>query len=111
LLPKLIESFARKFWSEMAGGVNPVDTWRIFKSITFSCGADWVMMQPRIWWLFVQGATKKLIGGQLNEMVPIAATSISDAPVQTGQTYCKVVKAVTLFGVTSNNFALASTAA
>jgi hypothetical protein len=34
---------------------------KVFKSITFSPGADWAMTLMKIWWLFVLGATKKLI--------------------------------------------------
>ena len=41
LIRKRIASSAAKSWSEMAGVVNRADGWRIYKSITFSCGANW----------------------------------------------------------------------
>jgi len=37
-----------KSWSEMAGVANIAGEWKIFKSITFSHGADWATMLPRI---------------------------------------------------------------
>jgi hypothetical protein len=46
----------------MAGDVNPAGAWKIFKSITFSRGATWAMMRPRILLLFVQNVTEKPIG-------------------------------------------------
>jgi hypothetical protein len=45
---KPIVSSAVKSWSEIAGDVNRADAWKIFKSITFSRGADWAMTLPRI---------------------------------------------------------------
>jgi hypothetical protein len=48
LIRKFIASFAVKFWSEMAGDVNGAGEWRAFKSISFSGGADWAMILPRI---------------------------------------------------------------
>jgi hypothetical protein len=48
LTQKLIVSSARKFWSGMAGVANPAGAWKIFKSITFSGGADWAMTLPKI---------------------------------------------------------------
>jgi hypothetical protein len=48
LIPKLIASFAVKFWGEMDGVVNHAGGWRIFKSITFSREADWAMIRLRI---------------------------------------------------------------
>jgi hypothetical protein len=61
LIRKLIASSAAKFWSGMDGDVNRAGAWKIFKSITFSRGADWATTLPRIWLLFVLGATKKPI--------------------------------------------------
>jgi hypothetical protein len=48
LILKLIASFGLKFWSEMDGVANHVGEWKIFKSITFSRGADWAMTLPKI---------------------------------------------------------------
>jgi hypothetical protein len=45
---ELIASYAVKFWSEIDGVVNLAVGWKIFKSITFSRGADLAMTQPRI---------------------------------------------------------------
>jgi hypothetical protein len=45
----------------MAGVVSHAGEWRIFKSITFSRAAVWVMTLSRIWSPFVLGATKKPI--------------------------------------------------
>jgi hypothetical protein len=45
---KLIASFAGKSWSETAGDANRAGEWKIFKSITFSGGAEWAMTLPRI---------------------------------------------------------------
>jgi hypothetical protein len=45
---KFIASSAGKSWSEMDGLVNLAGEWMIFKSITFSGGADWAMTLPRI---------------------------------------------------------------
>jgi hypothetical protein len=45
---KLIASSAVKSWSETAGVANRVGVWKVFKSITFSRGADWVMTLPKI---------------------------------------------------------------
>jgi hypothetical protein len=56
----------------MAGVANRVGEWKIFKSTTFSGGADWAMTLPKIWWLFVHHATKKLIGGHLDEKIPFS---------------------------------------
>jgi hypothetical protein len=46
---KLIVSFAVKFWSEMDGDASSVGEWRIFKSTTFSGGANWEVMLPKIY--------------------------------------------------------------
>jgi len=43
-----IDSSAGKSWSEMAGDANGAGEWKIFKSITFSRGADWAMIRLRI---------------------------------------------------------------
>jgi len=45
---QLISSFVVKFWSEMGGDANRAGEWKIFKSITFSRGADWAMIRLRI---------------------------------------------------------------
>jgi hypothetical protein len=44
---KSIFNFAGMSWSEAAGDANGVGGWRIFKSITFSRGADWATTQRR----------------------------------------------------------------
>jgi len=44
----IIACFAEKSWSATAGGANRVGEWRIFKSITFSLGANWAMTLLRI---------------------------------------------------------------
>jgi len=48
LILKLIANSAGKSWSGMDGVVNLAGGWKIFKSITFSGGADWAMTLPRI---------------------------------------------------------------
>jgi hypothetical protein len=48
LILKLIDNSAAKSWSETVGVANGVGAWWIFKSITFSRGADWAMTLPRI---------------------------------------------------------------
>jgi hypothetical protein len=45
----------------MDGVVNRAGASRVFKFITFSRGAAWVMTRSRIWLLFVSGATRKLM--------------------------------------------------
>jgi len=45
---KLIASSAVKSWSEMDGVANLAVEWKIFKFTTFSGGADWAMILPRI---------------------------------------------------------------
>jgi hypothetical protein len=45
---KPIANFAMKSWSEMAGVANGAGERSIFKSITFSREANWVMTLPRI---------------------------------------------------------------
>jgi hypothetical protein len=57
---KLIASFAGKFWSEIAGVANGAGAWRVFRFITFSHEADWVMTQPRIWLPSVPFVTRLL---------------------------------------------------
>jgi hypothetical protein len=49
LILRLIASFAEKSWSEMDGVANGAGEWRIFKSTTFSRGADWEVMLPKIY--------------------------------------------------------------
>jgi hypothetical protein len=61
LIPKLIASSVAESGSESAGDANGVGVWKAFKSITFSRGAAWVMIRPRIWLPFVSGAIKRLI--------------------------------------------------
>jgi hypothetical protein len=46
----------------MAGVAKGAGEWKIFKFITFSPAAAWAMIRKRIWWLYVQSATKKFIG-------------------------------------------------
>jgi hypothetical protein len=41
LAQKLTASFAVKSLNEMVGGANRADGWKIFKSTTFSGGANW----------------------------------------------------------------------
>jgi hypothetical protein len=60
LSQKPIASSAGKFWSVMAGDANRAGAWKIFKSITSSGGADWVMIRLRILLLFVPVATRTL---------------------------------------------------
>jgi hypothetical protein len=48
LILKLIGSSAVKSWNEMVGIANRADAQRLFKSTTFSGGADWAMTLPRI---------------------------------------------------------------
>jgi len=48
LILKLIASFAVKFWSETVGVAKVAGAWKIFKSITFSRGADRAMTLLRI---------------------------------------------------------------
>ena len=48
LTPRLIASYAMKFWRETVGVANGADAWKIFKSIIFSHGADWAMTRQRI---------------------------------------------------------------
>jgi hypothetical protein len=45
LIRKRIASFAAKFWSETDGDANRAGAWKIFKSITFSGGANWAMIR------------------------------------------------------------------
>jgi hypothetical protein len=45
----------------MAGDANRAGAWKIFKSITSNGEADWAMTHPRISWLFVPSAIKRLI--------------------------------------------------
>jgi hypothetical protein len=58
---KLIASSAVKSWIEMDGAVNRAGGWKVFKSITFSGGATLGMTHQKIFSLFAQGATKRLI--------------------------------------------------
>jgi hypothetical protein len=58
LILRLIGTFAAKFWNETAGIASRVDEWKIFKSTIFNRGAEWVMTQPRIWWLLVLSGTE-----------------------------------------------------
>jgi len=48
LILKLIASFAARSWTETDGVAKVAGGWKIFKSITFGRGADWVMTRPRI---------------------------------------------------------------
>ena len=47
--PELIANSVGKFWSEMVGAANRAVAWKTFKFITFSGGADWVMIPNLIY--------------------------------------------------------------
>jgi hypothetical protein len=61
LILTLIADSAAKCLSETAGAAKPVAQLPACKSITSSLEASSAMTRPRIWWLFVPGATTRSI--------------------------------------------------